>query len=351
MTADIFVGTRAIGDGEPAFVIAEAGVNHNADELLAMELIRQAKRSGADCVKFQTFKADRLVTAGAPKARYQMATTDSSQSQLEMLRALELPEHTYGDLISLCNSENIIFTSTPYNEEDIDFLCEIGVKVLKSASIHLAEPRFLQRLAESGLPLIVSTGMANWDEIDEAVDAIRSTGNDQFVLLQCTTNYPSRLSDVHLSAMVEMRNRKSCLVGYSDHTQSLIPCLGAIALGASVIEKHFTLDKNLSGPDHTTSETPDSFRKMVDDIRDMETSLGLREKRPTDAERLNMPDMRRSIAVRHDLPAGHFIVESDLICKRPASGIAPRNWSQLIGLRTIREIPAGSLLTWADLDG
>ena len=350
MSADISIGSYVIGSGRPAFVIAEAGVNHNASELMAIDLIRQAKKSGANCVKFQTFKADRVVTSNAPKARYQRVTTDSKQSQLEMLRALELPEHIYGDLITLCDAESIIFTSTPYNEEDIDFLRETGVKVLKSASMHLAEPRFLQRLAETGLPLIVSTGMANWNEIDEAVDAIRSTGNDQFVLLQCTTNYPSCLADTNLNAMVAMRDRKNCLVGYSDHTQSHIPCLGAIALGATVIEKHFTLDKKLSGPDHTTSETPDGFGKLVNGIRDMETALGLREKSPTNAECANMTEMRRSIAVRYALPAGHIIAERDLTYKRPASGIAPRLWTKLIGLRTVREIPADSLLAWTDVD-
>jgi N-acetylneuraminate synthase/N,N'-diacetyllegionaminate synthase len=349
MISDISIGSHIIGTGKPAFIIAEAGVNHNGDESVAAELIRKAKQSGADCVKFQTFKAERVVTANAPKANYQKFVTDPNQSQLDMLRAIELSEQAYGDLISLCESEDIVFTSTPYNEEDIYFLSELGVPLLKSASIHIAEPRFLQRLAETGLPLVVSTGMASWSEIDEAVEAIRSTGNEQFVLLQCTTNYPSLLSDTHLRAMVEMRNREQCLVGYSDHTQSHVPCLGAIALGACVIKKHFTLDKNLPGPDHSTSETPDSFVKMVNDLRDMEIALGSKEKRPTEAERANMPGMRRSIAVRHALPAGHIICDEDLTCKRPASGIAPREWPRIIGRQTVREIPDGSLLAWDDI--
>ena len=349
MISDISIRSHTIGTGKPAFVIAEAGVNHNGDVSIAAELIRHAKKAGADCVKFQTFKAERVVTTNAPKANYQKSVTDPNQSQLDMLRDIELSEQAYGDLISLCESEDIVFTSTPYNEEDIDFLVELDVPVLKSASIHIAEPRFLQRLAETGLPLVVSTGMASWAEIDEAVDAIRSTGNNQLVLLQCTTNYPSLLSDTHLKAMVEMRNRKRCLVGYSDHTQSHIPCLGAIALGACVIEKHFTLDKRQSGPDHSTSETPDSFATIVSGLRDMEIALGGYEKRPTDAERANMPGMRRSIAVRHALPAGHIISEEDLTCKRPASGIAPRDWNKLIGRQIFREIADGSLLSWDDI--
>ncbi|MDJ0686514.1 MAG: N-acetylneuraminate synthase family protein [Alphaproteobacteria bacterium] len=349
MIADINIGPYSIGTNKRTFVIAEAGVNHNGDEGLATELVRQAKNAGADCVKFQTFKAERVVTANAPKANYQKAVTDPNQSQLDMLRSVELSEHAYGDLVSLCKSMDIVFTSTPYNEEDIDFLNELGVPLLKSASIHIAEPRFLQRLGETGLPLVVSTGMAVWPEIYEAVDAIRATGNEQFVLLQCTTNYPSLLSDTHLNAMVEMGNRAQCLVGYSDHTQSHVPCLGAIALGACVVEKHFTLNNDFPGPDHSTSETPDSFAKLVNGLRDMEVALGNNQKTPTAAERANMTGMRRSIAVRCALPAGHVISDEDLTCKRPASGIAPREWSRLIGRRTVREIPDGSLLAWDDV--
>ena len=349
MTPLIPIQSRVIGKGNPAFIIAEAGVNHNGDQSIAEELIRSAKKSGADCVKFQTFKAERVVTKHAPKANYQRITTNPDQSQLDMLRAIELSEQAYGRLISLCESEDLVFTSTPYNEEDIDFLVELGVPLLKSASIHLAEPRFLQRLAETGLPLVVSTGMACWSEIDEALDAIHSTGNTQVILLQCTTNYPSSLSDTHLRAMVEMRNRKRCLVGYSDHTQSHIPCLGAIALDACVIEKHFTLDKNLPGPDHSTSETPESFAAMVQDIRKMEIALGGNEKKPTDAELANMPGMRRSIAVRHTLKKGHLISDKDLTCKRPACGIPPREWDKLIGRKTVREITDGSLIAWEDI--
>lgn len=349
MNSDISIRSHIIGTGKPTFVIAEAGVNHNGDVSIAGELIRQAKRAGADCVKFQTFKAERVVTKNAPKANYQKAVTDPNQSQLDMLRAIELSEQTYGDLISLCNYEDIVFTSTPYNEEDIDFLVELGVPLLKSASIHIAEPRFLQRLAETGLPLVVSTGMASWTEIDDAVDAIRSTGNEQFVLLQCTTNYPSLLSDTHLRAMVAMCDREKCLVGYSDHTQSHISCLGAVALGACVIEKHFTLDKSLPGPDHSTSEEPDSFAAMVNSLREMEVALGSNEKKPTVAEQANMPGMRRSIAVRHTLPAGHTIADKDLTCKRPASGIAPKDWNKLVGRQTSNKVAEGTLLSWDDI--
>ena len=349
MITDFTVDSHIIGAGKPTFIIAEAGVNHNGDEKAAAELVRQAKQAGADCVKFQTFKAERVVTALAPKANYQLSVTDPKQSQLDMLRSIELAEHAYGDLVALCANEEIVFTSTPYNEQDITFLYELGVPLLKSASIHIAEPRFLQKLAETGLPLIVSTGMASWNEIDEAVKAIRSTGNEHFVLLQCTTNYPSLLEDTHLRAMVEIGKRQQCLVGYSDHTQTHIPCLGATALGACVIEKHFTLDKNLPGPDHSTSETPDSFSALVESIRKIEIALGSNEKHPTKAEQENMLGMRRSIVSRNHLTAGHIISEEDLTCKRPASGIAPREWNKLIGKRTSRSLPEGTILQWDDI--
>jgi N,N'-diacetyllegionaminate synthase len=350
MTEVFNIGSRLVGRGQSIFIIAEAGVNHNGDPRMAAELVRAAKQAGADCVKFQTFKAERVVTPDAPKASYQMRVTDPGQSQLAMLRSLELSEDLYGELVALCVAEGVLFTSTPYNEEDVDFLHALDVPVLKSASIHLAEPRFLQRMAETGRPLIVSTGMATWDELSEAVQAIRATGNDRFVLLQCTTNYPSLIQDTHLRAMEEMGHRLQCLVGYSDHTQSHVPCLGAVAMGACVIEKHFTLDKSLPGPDHSTSETPEDLAALVADIRTMEEALGGPEKQPTEAECANMLGMRRSLAARRALPSGHTLTDADLTCKRPASGIAPREWVRLLGRKTVRPVPAGVLLQWDDLD-
>jgi len=344
MHPPIKIADRMVGDGRPAFIIAEAGVNHNGDVDKAFELIRVAKRAGADCVKFQTFKAERVVTQSAPKASYQMRVSDPAESQLSMLKKLELSEDAYADLIALCDREGIIFTSTPYNEEDIEFLDSLGVPLLKSASIHIAEPRFLQRMAETGRPLVVSTGMATWDEIDEAVRAIRSTGNENFVLLQCTTNYPSRLADTNLRAMVSMRERFDCNVGYSDHTQSHAPCIGSIALGACVVEKHLTLDRAMSGPDHLTSESPEEFATLVTSIREMEVAMGSPEKAPTEAERANMPGMRRSIVARRAIAKGSPIEDDDLTCRRPLSGIPPREWEQLLGRIALRDIPAGEML-------
>jgi N,N'-diacetyllegionaminate synthase len=351
LSNSITIAGHRVGPSHPAFLIAEAGVNHNGDVAMAAELIRAAKRSGADCVKFQTFKAERVVTASAPKARYQTLVTDPAESQIDMLKKLELDENAYGDLIELCKAEGIIFTSTPYNEEDIDFLDALDVPVLKAASIHLAEPWFLKRMANTGRPLIISTGMANWDELTRAIEAIRSTGNENFVLLQCTTNYPSLIADTNLNAMVAMRDRFKCLVGYSDHTQSHIPCLGGVALGACIIEKHFTLDKSLPGPDHSTSETPEEFALLVRDIRIMEQALGSYDKAPSGAEQANMEGMRRSIVAKRNIRSGQPITEADLTCKRPATGLAPSEWDNVIGKFAAHDIQAGAMLNMRDIHG
>jgi len=344
VVAPITIEGRSVGERQPVFIIAEAGVNHNGDVARAVDLIHAAKAAGADCVKFQTFKAERVVTRTAPKASYQMRVTDPAESQLSMLQKLELDENAYGDLIVLCRQQNIIFTSTPYNEEDVAFLDGLDVPLLKSASIHIAEPRFLQRMAETGRPMIVSTGMANWEEIDEAVKAIRSTGNENFVLLQCTTNYPSLLRDTNLRAMVNMQARYGCNVGYSDHTQSHVPCIGSVALGACVIEKHITLDRQMPGPDHSTSEAPEEFSSLVNSIREMEAAMGSADKVPTPAERANMPGMRRSLSARRALRKGARISDEDLTARRPMSGIAPREWPRLLGCIVLRDIAEGEML-------
>lgn len=344
------VAGRRIGPGNPTFLIAEIGVNHNGELGLAAEMVRAAKRAGADCVKFQTFKAERVATAGAPKAKYQTLVTNPEESQVDMLRQLELVEKDHSRLRDLCEELDIVFCSTPYNEEDIEFLNNIGTPILKAASIHLAEPHFLECMARTGRPMILSTGMGTWEEIDRAVDTIRSTGNERFILLQCTTNYPSSIEDTNLRAMVGLQNRYGCAVGYSDHTLGTTSCLGAVALGATVIEKHFTLDRRLPGPDHTTSETPEGFAELVKEVRAMEAAMGTADKNPSAAERANMVGMRRSIVARRKIAEDHVIQDEDLICKRPATGIAPRHWQDLVGTRARRDIAEGAMLQWDDVD-
>lgn len=349
MAVSFEVEGRKVGPSHPVFLVAEAGVNHNGSAEMARQLVRAAKAAGADCVKFQTFKAERVVTEAAPKAVYQTKVTDPAESQIDMLRKLELDEGAYGDLITACKAEDIVFTSTPYNEEDIDFLMSLDVPVLKAASIHLVEPKFLQAMAATGKPLLVSTGMATWDDVDLAIRAIRETGNENFVMLQCTTNYPSAVADAHLNAMTEMARRYDCLVGYSDHTQSRVPCIASVGMGACVIEKHFTLDRGLPGPDHTTSEDPDGFRVLSAAVREAELALGRAEMAPTEAERANMEGMRRSLTAKVAIAKDRVITDADLICRRPATGVAPKFWDDVVGKVAKRDIAAGEMLAWGDL--
>ncbi|MFZ0549047.1 MAG: N-acetylneuraminate synthase [Candidatus Promineifilaceae bacterium] len=346
MTTQIEIEKAIVGPEQPVFIIAEGGVNHNGDAGLAERLILAAKEAGADCIKFQTFKAERVVTADAPKAKYQLGTTDPQESQLAMLRKLELDFSLYESLVALCRKHKIVFMSTPYNTEDVDFLDEIDIPAFKLASIHLAEPSFLQYVAGKGKPMIISTGMATLAEVDEAVRAVRATGNEQFVLLQCTTNYPSKLEDANLRAMQTMADAFDVLVGYSDHTQTDTACITSVALGACVIEKHFTLDKTLPGPDQSTSADPTEFRCLVKNIREAETVLGSGIKEPTQVEKENMIGMRRSIVAQKPIAAGQVLAPDMLIFKRPANGIRPSFFNEIIGRKALEDIPAGQMLTW-----
>lgn len=350
MSAPIQIGTRPVGAGEPVLVIAEAGVNHNGDLGRARELVREAAAAGADCVKFQTFRAERVVTRTAPKAAYQLEQTDPGESQLDMLRCLELDRAAHGALIALCRSEGVLFLSTPYNREDVDLLDALGAPAFKLASIHCAEPTFIAEVARRGKPVLLSTGMATIREVREAVAAARETGNDQIVLLQCTTQYPAAPRDANLRAIESLAREFDLPVGYSDHTPGTALCHAAVALGACAIEKHFTLDRSLPGPDHASSADPAELRALVGGLREVEAALGDGIKRPCAVERANAPGMRRSIALARDLPAGHPLRDEDLRFMRPATGIPPRELPKLLGRRTRRPLRAGTLLAAEDCE-
>jgi N-acetylneuraminate synthase/N,N'-diacetyllegionaminate synthase len=342
----IEIENRNVGSGCPVFVIAEAGVNHNGDIELAKQLVCQAKRVGADCVKFQTFKAERVVTKNAEKADYQLKTTDPRESQLEMLRKLELNTQAYHELIRLCRKEGIVFLSTPYNIEDVDFLDDLGVGAFKLASIHVAEQCFLQYVACKGKPMILSTGMATLDEVALAVSAIRETGNEQLVLLQCTTNYPSRLQDANLRAMQTLADSFDTIAGYSDHTQNDIACVVSVGLGACVIEKHFTLDKTFPGPDQSSSADPAEFERLVESIRQAEVVLGSYSKEPCELERANASKMRRSIVTNRKIRKGEVISADMLTFKRPSGGIKPASIREITGRVAMRDIKTDQILSW-----
>jgi N-acetylneuraminate synthase/N,N'-diacetyllegionaminate synthase len=317
------IGSFEISQNSQCFIIAEAGVNHNGDLKTALELIEKAKNSGADCIKFQTFKADSVVTRNAQKARYQLKITDPRESQYEMLKKLELSKSDFKELITHCEHFGIQFLSTPYNKADADLLDSLGVSAFKVASGQIIEHSFLEHLAKAGKPIILSTGMATLAEIDEAIRAIRSAGNNNLVVLQCTTNYPSSNKEANILAMNSISVAFSVFTGYSDHVPNNYACFAAISLGARVIEKHFTLNREMQGPDHSSSLDVNQFSELVEGIRMIEQSLGHRVKEPSENEIINASGMRRSITAIVDIKKGDLITQEVIDYKRPGTGLAP----------------------------
>lgn len=341
------IGNKIIGCGSPVFVIAEVGVNHNGDVDLAKKMVRAAKKCGADCVKFQTFKAKRIVTTNSPKADYQLKTTNPQQSQLEMLRQLELSEQDYSELVRTCNEEGIVFLSTPYNTEDVDFLDDLGVEAFKVASGQVVEHHFLKYIARKNKPVLLSTGMCTLAEVADAVTVVRDAGNDQIVVFQCTTNYPAALEDTNLLAMLTMRDALRVIPGYSDHTESLNCATVAVALGASVIERHFTLNRSFAGPDQSSSSTPDEFALLVKNIQEVQGCLGNGVKIPCLSEQKNAQVMRRSIVAATDIAAGTVFTLENLTLKRPASGLLGNRLEEILGRRSARDISEEAIIDYS----
>ena len=346
----ITIESKAIGQGYPAFIIAEAGVNHNGDLALAQRMVTEARTCGADCIKFQTFKAERVASRVAPKAAYQLRQTDPAESQLAMLRKLELSEAGHRVLFDRCRREGIAFLSTPYSFEDAELLHAMDVPAFKIASGQLVELPFLASIARFNRPIILSTGLGSLAEVQAAVATVRSNGNPPLVLLQCTTNYPSQISDTNLRAMATMAGATDALTGYSDHTEGITACLAAAALGACVLEKHFTLDRNLPGPDHRCSSEPSELADLVRGVRDVEAALGSGVKQPAAAELPNLVGVRRSIAAARDIETGHTLCDRDLQFLRPADGLPPSEWNQVVGRRTRVAVAKGTLVNWQHLE-
>ncbi len=342
---EISIAGRKIGPGWPCFIIAEAGVNHNGDVELAKRMIEIAARSGADAVKFQTFKADQLVTPYAPKAEYQKQTTESGESQLEMLRRLELSAEAHRELMDYCRQRDILFMSSPFDEESADFLAGLSVEVFKIPSGEITNLPFLERMARKGKPMIVSTGMSSLTEVETAVDTIRKAGNRDLVLLHCVSNYPADPRDANLRAMHTMTAKFDVPVGYSDHTPGIEVALAAVALGACVIEKHFTLDRTSRGPDHQASLEADALVTLITGIRTVEAALGHGCKEPVDSERQTAAVARKSLVAARDIPVGSTLTEELIAIKRPGTGLPPSMLAQVVGRVAKRSIPTGMLLT------
>lgn len=341
------------------FIIAEAGVNHNGDADRALAMVEAAARASADAVKFQTFSADKLAAPGAEKADYQKRETGDGD-QHGMLKALEMSEDLHHRLIARCAEVGVEFMSTPFDEEAADFLVGAGMRRIKVPSGEIVNHPFLRHLAALDRPMIVSTGMATMDEITDAVAVIADTRvargltaplETMVTILHCTSNYPAAPSDVNLRAMRTIAEATGLPVGYSDHTLGLAVSTAAVALGARVIEKHFTLDPTLPGPDHRASLTVEELTALVRQIRDVEAALGSPVKAPTEAELPVRAVARRSVMARRALPAGHVLTPEDLILLRPATGIAPRLLDALPGRSLRAAVEAGQPLTWDLLTG
>ena len=341
----IKIGNFRIHNNSPVFIIAEAGVNHCGSLKMAKRLIDAAVEVGADAVKFQTFKAEEVVIKNAPMAGYQKKNIGKRESQLEMLKKLELKYEDFVDLKKYCDKKDIIFLSTPHSEGATDILEDL-VPAYKIGSGDLNNHPFLDKVAKKGKPIILGTGMATLEEVREAIDIIYRQNNKEIILLHCTTNYPCPLEEVNLRAMVSMKNEFNCLVGYSDHTHGIIVPVVAITLGAVVIEKHFTLNKNLVGPDHKASLEPKEFQEMVEKIREIEIILGSKEKKPTKSERKIMKIARKSIVANKYIFKRSRITKDMLAIKRPGTGIEPKYLNKLIGKFTKDEIKKDEVLTW-----
>nr|ADI22454.1 sialic acid synthase [uncultured gamma proteobacterium HF0500_05P21] len=315
------------------YIIAEAGVNHNGDLDRALEMISVAKSSGANAIKFQTTIPHELVTVTAQKAEYQKKSTQENQTQLEMIREISLSFSDFIDLKKECERSSIEFLSTPFDIESVNFLSKIGVKKFKIPSGEITNLPYLRLIGEKKKPIILSTGMANMAEIKKAVDVISSSGltKNQITILHCNTEYPTPIEDVNLNAMLTIKEELGVSIGYSDHTMGHEIALAAVAMGASVIEKHFTLDKSLPGPDQSTSLEPTELVSFVGSIRNLEIALGSFTKEPTPSERKNIPIARKSIVAKRVIKKGEKFTEKNITTKRPGTGLSPMKWDEIIG--------------------
>lgn len=318
------------------YIIAEAGVNHNGSFELACKLVDAAKTAGVDCIKFQTFKAKNLVSHSAQKAEYQKDTTGEG-SQIDMLKKLELSYDEFLKLKAYCDEKGICFLSTPFDFESIEFLNSIDMPFWKIPSGEITNYPYLVNLARTGKPIVMSTGMCEMKEIETAIKVLTKNGTKEIKLLHCNTEYPTPFEDVNLKAMETMRDAFGFEVGYSDHTKGIEAPIAAVALGATVIEKHFTLDRNMQGPDHKASLEPDELSAMVKAIRHIEAALGNGDKRPSPSERKNLAVARKSIVAKRKIQAGELFTEENITVKRPGTGINPMRWNEVIGTKALRD--------------
>jgi len=321
------------------FIIAEAGINHNGSPQTAKEMVDIAFAAGADAVKFQTFKAEKVISRHAPKAEYQKRTTGFSESQLDMAKKLELSQKDFEVIYNYCKTKGIMFLSTPFDLESIDFLCKLGVEIFKIPSGEITNLPYLRKMGSLHKEIIMSTGMANLEEIRIALDILISCGTskENIAILHCNTEYPTPFEDVNLLAMGTIRDELGTRVGYSDHTLGIEIPIAAVAMGAEIIEKHFTLDRNMPGPDHKASLEPLELKAMVRGIRKVEKALGKATKEASPSEVKNRAIARRSIVAAIGIKKGEIFTENNITAKRPGTGISPMEWDRVIGKHAKRD--------------
>lgn len=329
---------------ERVYIIAEAGVNHNGSLELAMELAAAAKAAGADAVKYQTFRAEKLASTAAAQAAYQKKNMGDIGSQLDMLKKLQLSHEDFRRLKAYCDDIGITFLSTAFDEESLDFLMELDLPVLKIPSGEITNLPLLVRLAQTGKPLIVSTGMCDMAEVAAAVTLLKDNGSGDICLLHCTTEYPAPVDGVNLRAMVTMEETFRLPVGYSDHTEGIHIPVAAVAMGARVIEKHFTLDKSMEGPDHKASLTPAELTAMVAAVRQVERALGDGQKAPTSVELQNRTAARKSLVAACPIRKGETFTQQNLTTKRPGNGLSPMLWHEVLGQTADRDYDTDHLI-------
>ena len=331
---------------DKVFIIAEAGVNHNGSIALAKKLIDVASEAGADAVKFQTFKAEKLVSKNAPKAAYQQETTDATESQFEMIKKLELDVNAHKELMTYCKQKHIMFLSTPFDHDSIELLNNLGLEIFKIPSGEITNLPYLRHIGSLKKRVIMSTGMADIGEIEDALDVLITAGTpkENITILHANTMYPTPMEDVNLRAMQTIACTFGCDVGYSDHTLGIDVPIAAVAMGAKVIEKHFTLDKTMEGPDHKASLEPDELKAMVQAIRNIEKALGTGIKKPSPSERPNIEVARKSIVAARPIKKGELFTEENLTIKRPGNGISPMRWDEIIGTEAQKDYKVDELI-------
>jgi N,N'-diacetyllegionaminate synthase len=328
------------------FIIAEAGINHNGSVDTAKKMIDAAVEAGADAVKFQTYRAEQVVSVYAEKAEYQKRNTAENESPLQMLRKLELDEKAHRELANYCRKKSITFLSSPFDLESVELLDDLGLEIFKIPSGEITNLPYLRKIGGLRKKIILSTGMAELEEIRAALDILveEGTAKENITLLHCNTQYPTPIEDVNLRAMLTLRETFGVETGYSDHTRGIEVSLAAVALGASVIEKHFTLDRDMEGPDHKASLEPDELKTLVTSIRNIEIALGDGVKKPSASELKNRPFARKSIVALKDIKKGEILAEENITAKRPGSGLSPMRWPEVVGKPAKRNFKEDELL-------